>query len=173
MLAKPYLCKPGPSAPSQQLFSAAAMYCNFKEERQSLPGACGHMNVFKLQCKFRKKSEIEGVWDSVSVCDNAQRKGLATWTLLNAYVSLDQTACMSGMSAGTVVPFVVSFVYDNFSHTQSKQRSTCKVCGMEVKDAGVTTSNYRGYIKTTVVKPAMLWINIYFILCQYLMGKNK
>ena len=40
------------------------------------------------------------------------------------------------------VPFVITFGYNNITHSLNKRIAKCKVCGINIKDAGSSKSNF-------------------------------
>lgn len=48
---------------------------------------------------------------------------------------------MATTSPPGVMPFIVTFGYNNFAHSGNKRTATCKLCGTRINDAGSTTWN--------------------------------
>ncbi|XP_078126609.1 cytochrome P450 2K1-like isoform X3 [Sander vitreus] len=47
-----------------------------------------------------------------------------------------------------VVPFLISFAFNNFVNSGSNLTATCKVCGTKINEAGSTTSDFIRHLKT-------------------------
>ncbi len=60
-------------------------------------------------------------------------------------------SCSNNTMASTpvaAVPFVITLGYNNFTQGPNKMIAKCNVCGIKIKDAGLTTSNFIRHLKT-------------------------
>ncbi|KAL7381215.1 hypothetical protein ABVT39_002233 [Epinephelus coioides] len=65
------------------------------------------------------------------------------------YSTSDDTMATATDTPAAAVPFVITFGYKNFRQDGTNKRSAdCKVCGINIKDAGSTTSNFIRHLKT-------------------------
>ncbi|XP_078126608.1 cytochrome P450 2K1-like isoform X2 [Sander vitreus] len=54
-----------------------------------------------------------------------------------------------------VVPFLISFAFNNFVNSGSNLTATCKVCGTKINEAGSTTSDFIRHLKTHLNSPPL------------------